>query len=189
MAGPRGRRWLITAALVGLVALVVIGWLASSGGSDRGLGAGTTTAPGGASASAGTLGPGGSGGTAVPGGPGGTAVPGGSGGTGVPGASGGAVTAPAGMAVRALSGLPGEAAQVWRLIQRGGPFRYSQDGATFGNREGRLPARPNGYYREYTVPTPGEGDRGARRLITGRDGELYYTGDHYASFVLVDTSK
>jgi ribonuclease T1 len=93
--------------------------------------------------------------------------------------------------VKPLSALPPEAAQVWAQIKAGGPFAYERDGITFGNREGLLPSRPNGYYHEYTVPTPGERDRGARRLVTGGDRgpgqELYYTGDHYDSFVVVDT--
>ncbi|NYI93624.1 guanyl-specific ribonuclease Sa [Amycolatopsis endophytica] len=89
----------------------------------------------------------------------------------------------------ALSGLPPEAGQTWRLIQAGGPFPYRTDGTVFQNREQRLPGRESGYYREYTVPTPGSEDRGARRLVTGGQAELYYTGDHYASFVQVDPSK
>ncbi|OXM62232.1 ribonuclease N [Amycolatopsis sp. KNN50.9b] len=89
----------------------------------------------------------------------------------------------------ALSSLPPEAGQTWRLIQAGGPFPYRSDGTVFENREKRLPARESGYYHEYTVPTPGSPDRGARRLITGAQTELYYTGDHYASFVQVDPSK
>jgi guanyl-specific ribonuclease Sa len=56
---------------------------------------------------------------------------------------------------------------------------------TFQNREKRLPVESGGYYREYTVPTPGEGDRGARRIIAGRDGERYYTPDHYRTFMIV----
>jgi guanyl-specific ribonuclease Sa len=86
----------------------------------------------------------------------------------------------------ALASLPAEAAQTYREIRAGGPYPYSRDGVVFDNREGALPGEPVGYYREYTVPTPGESDRSARRLIAGRDGELYYTGDHYASFVIVD---
>ena len=81
-----------------------------------------------------------------------------------------------------LDKLPKEARETIRLIQRGGPFPYEKDGATFGNREGLLPKQPNGYYREYTVITPGSRDRGARRIIGGRGGELYYTDDHYDSF-------
>lgn len=91
--------------------------------------------------------------------------------------------------VRTLSQLPPQVAQVWQLIQHGGPFRYRQDGAVFGNRGGRLPPRPSGFYREYTVPTPGEHDRGPRRLVTGGTAELYYTGNHYASFVAVDPRR
>jgi len=78
--------------------------------------------------------------------------------------------------------LPREARDTLALIQRGGPFRYAQDGSVFRNREARLAPRPRGYYREYTVPTPGAHDRGARRIIAGREGDLYYTDDHYRSF-------
>jgi len=80
--------------------------------------------------------------------------------------------------------LPPEAIDTLRLIERGGPFPYPRDGVTFQNREHRLPERPRGYYREYTVPTPGSPDRGARRIIAGGDPPevYYYTGDHYRSF-------
>ncbi|MEZ4403280.1 MAG: ribonuclease domain-containing protein [Kofleriaceae bacterium] len=74
---------------------------------------------------------------------------------------------------------------VAQAIDRGGPFRYRKDGAVFENREGRLPARPRGYWREYTVPTPDEDDRGARRLVGGQRHELYYTRDHYRSFMAI----
>lgn len=87
-----------------------------------------------------------------------------------------------GLPVVALADLPGEARQTLDLIARGGPFPYQRDGVAFGNRERLLPAKPRGYYREYTVPTPGENDRGARRLVVGAAGERYYTGDHYRSF-------
>lgn len=82
------------------------------------------------------------------------------------------------------SGLPAEARETLERIGRGGPFPYRQDGVVFQNREGRLPSRPRGYYHEYTVPTPGERDRGARRIITGGDPprEYFYTSDHYQSF-------
>lgn len=82
----------------------------------------------------------------------------------------------------ALAKLPPEARQTVRLIRRGGPFPYARDGAVFGNREGRLPAQRRGYYREYTVVTPGARDRGARRIVAGRSGEYWYTADHYRSF-------
>jgi ribonuclease T1 len=94
-----------------------------------------------------------------------------------------------GLPVRALSELPDEATGTWRLIERGGPFPYREDGAVFGNRERHLPAEQAGYYREYTVDTPGAADRGARRIVTGDGGELYYTPDHYSSFVVVDPDR
>ncbi|HEY6422839.1 MAG TPA: ribonuclease domain-containing protein [Pseudonocardiaceae bacterium] len=100
-----------------------------------------------------------------------------------------AIAPAAGLPVRPLSQLPPQAAQVWQLIQHSGPFPHRQDGIVFGNREGRLPDRPAGFYREYTVPTPGEPDRGPRRLITGGTAELYYTADHYVSFVAVDPAR
>jgi ribonuclease T1 len=82
----------------------------------------------------------------------------------------------------ALADLPPQAAQTVTLIEAGGPFPYSQDGVVFHNYERLLPAEPTGYYHEYTVPTPGAGDRGARRIIRGSSGELYWTSDHYRSF-------
>jgi ribonuclease T1 len=78
--------------------------------------------------------------------------------------------------------LPREALETIALIRKGGPFPYERDGATFGNREKLLPARERGWYREYTVRTKGERTRGARRIVAGRDGTLYYTDDHYQSF-------
>lgn len=80
------------------------------------------------------------------------------------------------------SELPAEARDTMALIRKGGPFPYRRDGEVFGNLEGKLPARSRGYYREYTVRTPGARDRGARRIVAGRGGELYYTDDHYNSF-------
>jgi ribonuclease T1 len=99
------------------------------------------------------------------------------------------VAASTALPVRPLSQLPPQAAQVWQQIQRGGSFAYPQDGRVFGNREGRLPPQQSGFYREYTVPMPGGHDRGPRRLITGGDTELYYTADHYVSFVAVDPTR
>lgn len=78
--------------------------------------------------------------------------------------------------------LPSEARDTLALIKQGGPFPYKRDGVVFGNRERRLPSRPSGYYREYTVPTPGARDRGARRIVAGTEGEYYYTDDHYNTF-------
>ncbi len=95
-----------------------------------------------------------------------------------------------GLRERALSELPPEAADTWRLIEQGGPFPHpDDDGKVFGNREGLLPEHDRGYYHEYTVETPGSSDRGARRLVTGEADEVYYTGDHYASFVQVDVTR
>lgn len=95
-----------------------------------------------------------------------------------------------GMRERALSDLPAEAGDTWQLIERGGPFPYpGDDGKVFGNREGLLPDQDRGYYHEYTVETPGSDDRGARRLVTGEADEVYYTGDHYESFVKVDVTR
>ncbi|MHC3471713.1 guanyl-specific ribonuclease [Streptomyces sp. 7R007] len=88
----------------------------------------------------------------------------------------------AGLATVRVSRLPAEARHTLALIDRGGPFPYAKDGAVFGNFEGRLPAHERGYYHEYTVRTPGSRDRGARRIVTGRGGEIYYTDDHYDSF-------
>lgn len=92
------------------------------------------------------------------------------------------------------AGLPGlsqvdpderpEVIRIVGLIRVGGPFQYPEkDGSVFGNFERRLPIRPRGYYREYTVPTPGVSHRGPRRIVGGRERELYYTRDHYESFV------
>jgi ribonuclease T1 len=82
----------------------------------------------------------------------------------------------------AVVDLPREALETIALVSQGGPFPYPQDGSTFQNREGLLPAQPRGYYREYTVATPGEDDRGPRRIVVGAGGEVFYTDDHYASF-------
>ncbi len=78
--------------------------------------------------------------------------------------------------------LPKEAIETLVLIKKGGPYPYQRDGATFANRERLLPQRERGWYREYTVRTPGERTRGARRIVAGRDGSLYYSDDHYRSF-------
>lgn len=96
----------------------------------------------------------------------------------------------AGIPTRTLSALPPEVARTWRLIEAGGPFPYPHlDGATFDNRDERLPRKPSGYYHEYTVPTPGSADPGPRRLVTGGGHELYYTGDQDRTFVAVDSTR
>jgi ribonuclease T1 len=96
-----------------------------------------------------------------------------------------------GLPAVSVSDLPPEAAETLALIEAGGPFPYpGNDGKVFGNREDLLPERPAGYYREYTVPTPGSDDRGARRIVTGGTGseptEYYWTDDHYRSFERID---
>lgn len=96
-----------------------------------------------------------------------------------------------GLPVVALRALPVQARQVHGQILQGGPFRYEKDGTVFGNRERLLPRQPRGFYREYTVPTPGVRHRGARRIVCG--GQIvhlpetcFYTEDHYQSFREID---
>ena len=85
-----------------------------------------------------------------------------------------------------LAQLPRQGQETYELIRQGGPFPYDKDGTVFGNRERLLPAEKRGYYREYTVKTPGSRDRGARRIVCGgapkAPDACYYTADHYASF-------
>lgn len=78
--------------------------------------------------------------------------------------------------------LPAQAVTTLQLIKDGGPFPFPRDGVVFQNRERRLPDRSPGFYHEYTVPTPGSTDRGARRIVTGADGSRFWTADHYDSF-------
>ena len=87
--------------------------------------------------------------------------------------------------------LPPEAVDTLEAIGRGAPFPYDRDGTVFQNREGLLPAQPRGYYREYTVQTPGSRDRGARRIVTGGQPPevYYYTDDHYRSFRRVEIRR
>ncbi|HEY9354924.1 MAG TPA: ribonuclease domain-containing protein [Arthrobacter sp.] len=102
-----------------------------------------------------------------------------------PGSAGAVVENPSGLPAVRESELPADARKTLALIRAGGPYRYSQDNQTFGNLERILPLKDRGYYREYTVPTPGESDRGARRIVTGDGGEKYYTADHYDSFSFI----
>ncbi len=81
-----------------------------------------------------------------------------------------------------LADLPHEARETLQLIKSNGPFPYQRDGISFNNFEKRLPLQPRGYYREFTVPTPGLKHRGAQRIVAGKSGEYYYTDDHYRSF-------
>ncbi|QIM22718.1 ribonuclease [Phycicoccus sp. HDW14] len=99
----------------------------------------------------------------------------------------GSTTDPAsGLPTVARADLPREARRTLDLIAAGGPFPYERDGVVFQNRERILPPQARGWYHEYTVPTPGEGDRGARRIVTGRDGVAYWSPDHYATFSVVE---
>jgi len=91
-----------------------------------------------------------------------------------------------GLPLVALTELPPEVADTLDAIDDGPPYPYDRDGVTFENREGILPAEEYGYYLEFTVPTPGSDDRGARRVVWGLGDEFYYTGDHYASFVRIE---
>jgi ribonuclease T1 len=146
----------ITAALIGLLVLVLGGWLVKDA-----VGGGSPASPTPSSSA--------------------SAPPKGS--AAVPGTD-------SGLPVKALSTLPPQAGDTWKLIEKGGPYPYPRnDDVVFENREKRLPGKKSGYYHEYTVKTPGSADRGARRLITGQAHELYYTGDHYGSFVVVDPAR
>jgi ribonuclease T1 len=87
----------------------------------------------------------------------------------------------------AVQELPKEGQETYSLIRQGGPFRYEKDGSVFGNREKLLPSAKRGFYREYTVKTPGERSRGARRIVCGGEEprlpkQCFYTQDHYTSF-------
>ena len=181
----RARAWLPPlVGLIGLLSALLVGCAAGSG---------TATAPAAGASTSASSGPGAGPNAAGPNAAGPNAA--GSGGAGSGGTAGCPAPSPnapgaseSHLPVRALCALPAQAAQVWRTIQSGGRLTYSRDGIVFNNAERLLPARNRGYYHEYTVPTPGSRDRGARRLITGQSHEVYYTGDHYASFVVVDTA-
>jgi guanyl-specific ribonuclease Sa len=154
----------ISYGLIGLLVLVLVGWFVKdlAGGSTPAAPSATSSAPAASSRSAPA--------TATA-----TAT--------VPGAA-------SGLAVQPLSALPPEAAGTWALIRKGGPYPYPRnDGVVFRNAEKLLPRKADGYYHEFTVRTPGSPDRGARRLITGSERELYYTADHYDSFVVVDPER
>ncbi|WP_160667804.1 ribonuclease domain-containing protein [Pseudarthrobacter sp. ATCC 49987] len=100
-----------------------------------------------------------------------------------------AVANPSGLPEVKASELPAEARQTLALIAQGGPYPYARVDVTFGNFERVLPRKSSGYYKEYTVRTPGESDRGARRIVAGEAGEKYYTADHYNSFRFIIEGK
>jgi guanyl-specific ribonuclease Sa len=108
--------------------------------------------------------------------------------TGVPVAAEQAAGPRAAAPAPVADGLPAQVAQTRALIEAGGPYPYDRDGMVFGNFEGRLPKRNRGWYREYTVPTPGLDHRGARRIVTGGTppSEWWYTDDHYETFRRLD---
>ncbi|MFF2319331.1 ribonuclease domain-containing protein [Arthrobacter sp. NPDC058097] len=162
------RRWTVGTLLLGLAvaALAVFNLFIAPGGTPPGAGPqGTTTAAPGFSTSAPAAVPSSSAGK----------------GTGVPNASG--------LPTIRESQLPAEGRRTLVLIRQGGPYPYTRDGVTFGNFERILPRKASGYYKEYTVSTPGESDRGARRIVAGQAGDKYYTADHYASFKFIAEGK
>lgn len=71
-------------------------------------------------------------------------------------------------------------------IERGEKLRFSHDGIDFQNRERRLPRKPAGYYHEYVHPTKEIGGPGPQRIVTGKEGEIFYTHDHYETFLRLD---
>jgi ribonuclease T1 len=162
------RRWTVGTLLLGLAvaALAVFNLFISPGGTPPAAGPQGTTATATAFA------------TSAP-----AAVPSSSNGkaTGVPNESG--------LPAIRESQLPAEGRRTLALIRKGGPYPYTRDGVTFGNFERILPRKASGYYTEYTVPTPGESDRGARRIVAGQAGDKYYTPDHYQSFKFIAEGK
>lgn len=99
---------------------------------------------------------------------------------------------------------PGRVALILKIVAAvydGTPLPFPKDGIVFQNKEGRLPAQAAGYYHEYTVLppegspstitvgdrtfriSPPQGHRGAERLIIGGGELLYYSPDHYKTFI------
>ncbi|MFD8754686.1 ribonuclease [Kitasatospora sp. NPDC059577] len=105
---------------------------------------------------------------------------------GAPSAAGTWVPADPALADVCRTKLPSQAQDTLGLIAKGGPYPYNRDGIVFENRESRLPKKADGYYHEFTVVTPGSGDRGTRRVVTGTSGEQYWSADHYATFQEID---
>ncbi|WP_406287345.1 ribonuclease domain-containing protein [Embleya sp. NBC_00896] len=170
MSGAQRRNLVIVTLLALVAALALVFALTRGDGDSDGKGAGTASTRAPVASTIGTGGP--TTGAATP--PGRTAHP-----------AARPDWVPTGMRTVSAAALPAEARETLRLIAAGGPFPYARDGIVFGNRERLLPAEPTGHYREYTVPTPGSADRGARRIVAGEDAERYYSDDHYASFAAV----
>jgi ribonuclease T1 len=170
---PRTRRPLI--ALIVLLVILAVGYIVQATHHNGGGGGGPSNAPASVAAPSAGLG--------SPGAPSVAARP------SAPATGSALPSTINGLRVVALSGLPVQARQTVALVRVGGPFPYDRDGIVFNNNERRLPRQASGYYHEYTVPTPGESDRGARRIITGKGGEYYYTADHYETFVRVDLNR
>ena len=146
--------------LLGVLVCALLVWWAISRGAESGNG-GSVAAPSSTSATSGT-----------------------SSSSSAPATSGDApaTTPVSGLGTIAESRLPREARHTLDLIRAGGPYPYDADDGVFRNRERILPQQKQGYYREYTVETPGSDDRGARRIVGGKGGDRYYTDDHYDSF-------
>jgi ribonuclease T1 len=85
-----------------------------------------------------------------------------------------------------LAELPEQGSRICARIHQGVSFTAEKDGVVFANRERLLPGKQRGFYREYTVPTPGVSHRGIRRIVCGGERAspevCYYTADHYGSF-------
>lgn len=163
------KTWRTRLQLLGGLVLILVGaWIVFTGGTggspDNGSTAGTQSQTRSAAPSSGSTGDGSQG------------SPGGS-------------TPDSGLGTIAESALPAEGRETLGLIRSDGPFPYDRDGITFGNREGILPSQQRGYYREYTVPTPGLDHRGAKRIVCGEARDCYYTDDHYDSFRQIEEGQ
>ncbi|MGW3072448.1 MULTISPECIES: ribonuclease [unclassified Kitasatospora] len=172
------RNPLVVVAVLILAVLAGVGYLLTDKGSGHPRAAASSTA-------AATAGPSTSGSSAPkPSAPKPTPPPGGA---SAPAPAGTWVPTDAALADVCRSKLPSQAVDTLTLIAKGGPYPYNRDGIVFENRESRLPKKAGGYYHEYTVVTPGSDDRGTRRVVTGDAGEQYWSADHYATFLEIDS--
>ena len=164
----RSQRQTLQLVAVGVLVLLLIGWFVSTRGSSDGTAGSGQVKPAATKAAVATAPKSGASSPAA---------------SGAPKTAAGQTDPVSGLRFVDESALPKEARETLRLIRAGGPYPYPRnDDKTFSNAERILPKQPSGYYREYTVITPGSPDRGARRIIAGDGGELYYTADHYSSF-------